>query len=393
MKALIKKKIDDFSKELIDIRRYFHQYPELMFEEYETSKKISELLTSWGIENKTISKTGVVGLIRGSRPGKTIAVRADIDALPIDEETELAFSSKNKGRMHACGHDGHIAMGLGTAKILSELKDHFNGNVKFIFQPAEEMPGGAGYLIKEGVLENPKVDAIIGLHIWPDMEKGYIGISKGPLMSAVDKFDVEVIGKGGHGAFPNKAIDPIVVGSQIITALQSIVSREIDPFDCVVLSSCAFNSGNVFNVIPEKANITGTIRYFNKAFSEYIPKRMEEIISGITIGFRCNYKFEYTQLCPVVVNDRAFTNFFENGAKEIMGSEKVIEIERPAMGGEDFSFYLEKVPGTFFFLGTKDEKNGISKSLHHPQYNFSEEILSAGVELFANTVVNYLNKI
>ena len=391
MKEIIKNKVSELFEELVAIRRYFHQHPELKFEEYETSKKIQQLLTEWGIENQVIAKTGVVGIIRGERPGKTIAIRADIDGLPIQEDTQLSFSSKNEGRMHACGHDGHITIALGAAKILSEFQEKLCGNVKFIFQPAEEMPGGAVHMINEGALKNPDVDGIIGLHIWPDLKKGLVGISKGPIMSAVDGFDIEVIGTGGHGALPNKAIDPIPPACQILNSLQNIICREIDPFDCVVLSSCSFNAGSAFNIIPEKVKISGTVRYFNKDFSEYIPKRIGELVDGISKGYRCQSNLKYNHFCPVVINNKEFTDFFEEIACDVVGNENVLVIKRPSMGGEDFSYYLENVSGTFFFLGTRDEENGFDKSIHDPQYNFSEDILNDGVELFVNTAIHYLN--
>ncbi|RKD32449.1 M20 metallopeptidase family protein [Thermohalobacter berrensis] len=392
MKKIIKEKINKYNKEFINLRRYFHQYPEIGYKEHKTSKKIAELLYKWGLEvKKGVADTGVVGLLKGKKSGKTIAVRADIDALPIEEKTNLEFASKNKGVMHACGHDGHITIGLWTAKVLSELKDKIEGNIKFIFQPAEEGPGGAERMIKEGVLEKPKVDAIIGLHIWPEIKSGYVGISKGPIMAAADRFDIKVIGSGGHGAVPHMSVDPIVVGSKIVSALQTLVSRETDPLDCLVISNCVFKSGDVFNVIPNEANLSGTVRTFNPEIRKSIPKRIGEIVEGITRAMRCKYEYKYNFYYPPTINNKKFTTFFEEVAKDTIGHDKVFELERPSMGGEDFSYYLKKIPGTFFFLGTKNEEKGINKPIHHPEYTFDEDILQKGTELFVNTVIKYLN--
>lgn len=391
MKSLLRKDVENFKDELIEIRKYFHQHPELGLEEFKTSKKIYELLTSWGVEAEYLSETGVVGIIKGDNPGKTIALRADIDALPIEEMTGLEFSSKHKHKMHACGHDGHITICLGAAKILSKYKEKLNGNVKFIFQPAEEGPGGAEMLIEKGVLKNPDVDAILGLHIWPELPKNSIGITGGPIMAAADRFDIEVIGKGGHGAIPQLSVDPIYAASQLVTTLQSIVSRETSPLDSIVLSNCTFHGGDAFNIIPNNVKISGTTRYHNPDFSETLPKRMEEIVKGVCSTMRCDYEFKYSHWYPVTLNDKDFSKFFKDSAKDVLGDDNVVEIEKPSMGAEDFSFFLEKTPGTYFFLGTRDEENGLDKPIHHPEYYFSEDILPTGVELFCNAVLNYLS--
>ncbi|MTI65551.1 MAG: amidohydrolase [Firmicutes bacterium] len=391
MKDIINEKVKKYNKEVIDLRRYFHKHPEVGFKEYNTSKKIANLLESFGLTVITnVAKTGVIGILKGSKPGKTIAIRADMDALNIKEKTNLKFKSENSKVMHACGHDGHIAICLGAAKILSELKEEIKGNIKFIFQPAEEGPGGAKEMIDEGALKNPKVDAIIGLHIWPEIDSGYVGIKKDTIMAAADRFDIKIKGLGGHGAVPHLAKDPIVIGSQIVNSLQTIVSREIDPLDCAVVSTCMFNSGSVFNVIPNDATLSGTVRTLNNETRNLIPKRIESFIKNITKANDCSYEFNYSYYYPPTINDKNFTTFFEGVAKEIL-DEKVFEIKRPSMGGEDFSFYLQKVPGTFFFLGTKNIDKGINIPLHHPEYNIDEDILPLGIKLFCNTAMKYLN--
>lgn len=392
MKDCINNRVESLKNDVINLRRYFHQYPEVGFKEFKTSTKIAELLKEWGLEVQTgIAKTGVVGLLRGAKPGKTIGIRADIDALPIQEATNLEFQSKHDGVMHACGHDGHIAIALGAAKVLSEFKDEICGNIKFIFQPAEEGPGGAEKMILDGVLENPTVEAIIGLHIWPEIDSGSVGIKNGPIMAASDRFDIKISGVGGHGAVPHMAVDPIVAGAHIVTALQTLVSREVDPLDCAVISNCVFNSGTTFNVIPADANISGTVRTFNPKVREVIPQRMKKIIEGIGESMRCQCEFNYTYYYPATINNKDFTSFFEDISKGLLGDDKVFEIERPSMGGEDFSFYLQKIPGTFFFLGTKNSSKDLTKSIHHPEYNIDEDILPIGVKLFCNTAIEFLN--
>jgi len=394
MRDIINEKVNSLKDELISLRRYFHKYPELGFQEHKTSAKIAQLLNEWGLEVKSgIGGTGVVGLIKGNKQGKTLGIRADIDALPIAEKTNLEFASEHNGIMHACGHDGHITIALGAAKVLSELKDFLPGNIKFIFQPAEEGPGGAKMMISEGVLENPSVDAIIGLHIWPEINSGYVGISNGAIMAAADRFDINIKGVGGHGAVPHKSVDPIVVGANIITAIQSIVSREIDPLDCAVISNCTFNGGQVFNVIPDEVTICGTVRTLTPHSREIIPKRMKAIVEGIANAMRCEAKFNYSYYYPATINNKEFTSFFEKVAKTTLGHNKVFEIERPSMGGEDFSFYLNEVQGTYFFLGTKNEEKNLTKSIHHPEYNIDEDVLPIGVKLFCNTATSYLNEL
>ncbi|AZR73259.1 peptidase M20 [Anoxybacter fermentans] len=391
MKERIRQEINKIFDELIQIRRYFHRFPELGFQEVKTSEKIAQLLEKWGLEvQKGIAKTGVVGLLKGSRPGKTLGIRSDIDALPIVEQTGLEFASEHSGIMHACGHDGHIAIALGTARVLSALKDQIAGNVKFIFQPAEEGPGGAEKMIEEGILENPSVDAIIGLHIWPEIPSGSIGISKGPIMAAADRFDIKIIGVGGHGAVPHKAVDPVVIGSEVVVALQNLISREIDPLDSAVISIGTFQAGSAFNIIPKEAELSGTVRTFNPKLRELLPQRIEEIVAGITKALRAEYEYKYHYYYPVTINDPEFTEFFRKVAVDLIGADRVREIPRPSMGGEDFSFYLQKVPGTFFFLGTRNEKKGLNKSVHHPEYTIDEDILPIGVELFCGTALTYL---
>ena len=392
MNKLLQQEIEDFKNELVEIRRKFHQIPELGFEEYETSALINDYLKNWGIETKrNVGETGVTALIKGKGEGKTIAIRADIDALPIEEKTDLGFASKNKGKMHACGHDSHITIALGTAKVLSKYKDRLNGNIKFIFQPAEEILSGAKAMIEDGVLKDPEVDAIIGLHNWPELNSGEIGIKTGSIMAAADKFEVVIKGVGGHGALPHKTVDPIVVSAEIINALQRIISREIDPQETAVISIGTLNSGTAFNIIPDELKFSGTVRTFDDNIRKYIARRMEEIISAACQGAGCDFDFDYHFGIPATVNDEKFTQRVIKVLREKLRDTKIVEPVTPSMGGEDFSLFLNKVPGTYFFLGTGNEEKGIIHSIHHPKYIIDEDILPIGVKAFSEIVLNYLS--
>ncbi len=387
----LKKEIEKIKEELVTLRREFHRCPEVGFEEKETAEKIANYLKELGLEVKTgIGKTGVVGVLTGYGPGKTIGIRADIDALPLEEQTGLDFASRNKGRMHACGHDSHIAIGLGAAKILSRYKDQIKGKIKFIFQPGEETLAGARAMLDDGVLAGPAVDAIIGLHNWSDLESGLIGIKKGPIMAAADKFTITIKGKGGHGAVPHQTVDPVVIAANIIDDLQKIVSREIDPLETAVITVGTLNAGTAYNIIPDKAELSGTVRTFNPEVRQFIIKRMEEVTAGYCQGARGEYEFNYNDGIPATVNDPDLTEEVINILKASFGEDKVIESVRPSMGGEDFSLFQQKIPGVYFFLGTRNEVKGITSSIHNPEYLIDEDILPTGVRAFCEVVLNYL---
>jgi len=390
---MIKTRINfnQYKKECINLRKEFHKMPEPAFEEIETSKRIASYLTDWGLEVTTgIAKTGVVGLLRGKKEGKTIAVRADIDGLPVKENTNLDYSSNKKGYMHACGHDGHISIALQTAKILSNFKNEIKGNVKFIFQPAEEIVAGAALMIKEGVLKDPDVDAIIGLHIWPELESGFLGVNKGPVFASADRFDLIIKGKSGHGALPHQTKDPSIVLADIINGFQKIISRELSPLEPGVISFGMIKGGSVYNIIPSKIETNGTIRSFNSDIRELIPNRMEEIAYNICKGYqlKCDYKF--SPGVPVTLNNEEITDFIIKTLRDSMGSN-LIKTTKPTMGGEDFSLFLEEVPGTYMLLGTKNEKKGITGSIHQPNYDIDNDILIIGVKAFILIILNYLN--
>jgi len=391
LKEKMKKEIMGIEDKMIEWRRDIHQHPELAFEEERTSALVSEKLKEWGYEVEKIAGTGVVANLKNNFFGKTIAIRADMDALPLEEKTEVDYKSQNPGKMHACGHDAHTAIALGTAKVLSLFKNKIKGNVKFIFQPAEEGPGGAKPMIEEGVLESPEVDRIIGLHNRTTIPVGQIGVGYGAIMASTDKFTIKIKGTGAHGAHPDEGVDPIVVVSHLIIALQELVSRETEPTDPLVITTGSIHGGTVFNVIPDEVELMGTVRTLNSDLRDNISKRIEEVISGITTTFRADYELDYQYGYPVTVNDKKVTKMMEEVITEMLGTENIYHMEKPSMGGEDFAYYLQQVPGSFVYLGSENYEKGIIHPGHSPKFNIDEDILVIGVELFIRAVIKYLN--
>jgi len=376
--------------EMIKMRRDFHRIPEPAFQEVETSKVVAQRLEEYGLEVKTgIAKTGVVGLLRGKREGKTILIRADMDALTVREQTGLEFSSEHEGVMHACGHDGHMTVGLTAARILSEHRDDLKGNVKFVFQPAEEGPGGAKPMIEEGVMEDPKVDAALGLHLWNYLPIGKVAVSPGPVMASMDSMRIKIRGKGGHGAIPHEAVDSIVVSSHVVTALQEIVSREIAPLSPSVVSIGTIKGGYAFNIIADVVEMEGTTRALDADLQKTLPSRIERIIKGVTSSMRADYDFDYTFLYPVTVNDQGMARLIEEVAATVVGQENVVSFEG-TMGGEDMAFYLREVPGCYFFLGSSNKEKGLDHPHHSPQFDFDEDVMPIGVEIFTRAAMKYL---
>lgn len=387
----IKEDINKIMPEVINIRRDIHMYPELGFQEFRTSQLIASYLENLGLDvRKNIAQTGVLGILRGKEEGKTILLRADIDALPLEELNDVSYKSKNRGIMHACGHDGHTAILLGTAKILAKYKDQIKGTVKFAFQPAEELPpGGAEPMIKEGILEDPYVDKVYALHLANHLQVGKIAIRKGFFCAQADAFTIKVKGRGGHGSAPDKCIDPIIISTHIVQALQEIPSREIDPHTPFVLSVCKIQSGNTFNVIPEDAEIEGTVRSFDKNLAEMVSKRIETISKNIAEAFRGEAEIEYQFGYPPGKNDEKEAEFVKKIAEEVVGKENVIE-DKPSMGGEDFSYFLEERPGAMFWLGSGNEEKGINHPHHSPYFDFDESAMAIGIEMFVRIVLENL---
>jgi len=380
----ILKTAEELKPYIVDKRRDFHMYPELKYEERRTSEIVCKELTSLGYEIKKVADTGIIGTLKG-KGSKTIALRADMDALPIKEATGKSYTSKIEGKMHACGHDGHMAMLLGAAKILASLKGNLNGTVKVVFQPAEEGGWGAEKVVNSGFLDN--VDAVFGMHLWADLPSGVIGLKQGPLMASVDSFKITIKGKGGHAAEPEKCFDPIVVLVDMVNAYQKIVSREISTFEPAVLSITSINSGKTFNVVPENAYMLGTVRTVNLDIRNFIIKRMEEITKGYAKVMRCGAKFEiFAKPALPVVNDESLALF----AKSIfLGIGNVVE-PKITMIGEDFSFYAKKAKTLFLFLGIRNKDKGITFPHHHPKFDIDEDILDKGTALHSLFAYRYL---
>ncbi|MGG1368151.1 M20 family metallopeptidase [Priestia megaterium] len=386
--------VDQTREDMVEWRRYIHQNPELSFHEEKTSQFVYETLQSFGnLKVTRPTKTSVMARLVSEYPGKTVAFRADMDALPIQEENTFEFISKNPGVMHACGHDGHTAILLSTAKILSSLKNQIKGEVRFLFQHAEEMPpGGAIQMVEAGVMDG--VDKVIGLHFLPTMEVGSLAIGSGPMQSAVDNFDIKIIGKGGHGASPHETIDSLTIAAQVVTNLQHIVSRNTDPFDTLALSVTKINGGAIdsstaYNVIPETIELGGTVRSFNTKLLGSIPNLMERVIKGITDAHGGTYEFTYRKGYRPVINDKQVTDDVKESLIEAFG-EEAIRKAKPIMPGEDFSEFLQKAPGTFFYIGAGNSSKGIVYPLHHPRFTIDEDALAIGVKAFINIAFKLL---
>ena len=375
--------------QLVTWRRYLHQRPELGFREQITAQFITQKLTEWGITHQTgIAQTGTVALIAGNRPGKTLAIRADMDALPIQEANEVDYRSQHDGVMHACGHDGHTTIALGTAYYLAQHRD-FAGTVKIIFQPAEEGPGGAKPMIQAGVLQQPEVDAIIGLHLWNQLPLGTVGVRTGALMAAVELFRCKILGKGGHGAIPQQTIDAIVVAAQLVNTLQTIVARNIDPIESAVVTVGEFHAGTAKNIIADSAQLSGTVRYFNPKYEGYFGPRIEQIIAGVCQSHGASYELDYQSLYPPVINDGAIAALVQSVAETVVASPLGIVPNCQTMGGEDMSFFLQAVPGCYFFLGSANAAQGLDYPHHHPRFDFDETALGLGVEMFVRCVEKF----
>ncbi len=398
--------IRSLQPQLVEWRRRLHQKPELGFQEKLTAEFVSQKLQEWGIEHQTgIAETGIVAIIRGEKQpeasnpkskiqnlkSKVLAIRADMDALPIQEQNEVAYRSQHDGIMHACGHDGHTAIALGTAYYLQQHRQDFTGTVKMIFQPAEEGPGGAKPMIDAGVLKNPNVDAIIGLHLWNNLPLGTLGVRAGALMAAVETFNCTIFGKGGHGAMPHQTVDSVVVAAQIVNALQTIVARNINPIDSAVVTVGELHAGTKCNVIADTARMSGTIRYFNPGLRGFFSQRIEQIIAGVCQSFGANYDFEYCELYPATINDAGMAELVRSVAEEVVETPVGIVPECQTMGGEDMSYFLQEVPGCYFFLGSANPEKNLAYPHHHPRFDFDETALAMGVEMFVRCVDKFLN--
>ncbi len=381
-------KLDRQWDEMVKIRRHFHQNPELSFKEVQTAQYIINYYNELGIEVRSnVGGNGIVAKIYGSHPGKTVALRADFDALPIHDLKDVPYRSKVPGVMHACGHDGHTATLLVLAKTLYELKDELHGNVVLIHQHAEEYsPGGAKPMIEDGCLEG--VDVIFGTHLWATEPLGSIHYRVGPIMAAADRFEITIKGAGGHGAQPHKTKDSIVVGAQLVTELQQIVSRRVNPIEPAVVSVGSFVAENAFNVIADQAKLIGTVRTFNEDVRDLIENEIERIVKGVCYSTDCDYEYVFDRGYPAVVNHLEETNFLQAHTSQVPGVTSIDEIEMQ-MGGEDFAYYLQHVKGTFFFTGAKQE--GIDKPFphHHPRFDFNEKAMLIAAKTLATATIHY----
>jgi len=382
---IIKDLIEKHYDSIVSLRRHFHTYPELSALEYNTQQRILEELSALGLAPRKIAGTGVIAKLQGALPGKTIAIRADIDALELQDECGKPYQSQNSGVCHACGHDGHTAMLIGAAKTLVELKDHLAGTIIFLFQPSEEcFPGGAAPMVEEGALAD--VDAIIGIHLWQSLSAGTSGISYNRMMASPDSFTITIKGRGGHGSMPHQTVDALLVGSQVVTALHTIISRNIDPLEQAVLSIGSFKSGDTFNIIPDTATLIGTVRSFTMEIKKIVFDRMEQIVSGICLAAGATFQIEKNLGFPPVINNPQIAEVFANASVETLGAENTLTID-PVMGGEDFSVYLEKVPGAFIFIGTGNKDKGIIYPQHHPKFDIDEKALAYGTEIMVRTAM------
>jgi amidohydrolase len=377
-------RIADFADEMSTWRRDFHENPELNFDVHRTAGIVAEKLKAFGCDEVVtgIGRTGVVGVIRGrhSTSGKVIGLRADMDALPIEEATDVAYKSKVSGKMHACGHDGHTAMLLGAAKYLAETRN-FDGTAIMIFQPAEEGGGGGREMVKDGLMERFAVDEVYGMHNMPGIPVGHFAIRPGPMMAAADRFSLTIEGKGGHAARPHESVDPVLVGAHLITALQSIVSRNVDPLESAVISVCSVHAGEAFNVIPQTATLLGTVRTLTDEVRDLCETRIRAVTENICAAFGARVTIHYNRGYPVTLNDPEKTEFMARVAQAVAGEAAVDTTVAPLMGAEDFSYMLLERPGAYIFVG-----NGDTAGVHHPAYDFNDDASPYGVSLWAKII-------
>ena len=396
--------IDFFTKaqELFEytqtLRRDLHMHPELGFHEVRTAGIVAKELQSLDMEVTTgVAKTGVIGMLEGGKPGPVVLVRFDMDALPVTEETGAPYASTTPGTMHACGHDGHTAIGLTVAKMLHAQRDQLAGTVKFVFQPAEEGTcgeeiGGNEMMIREGVLDNPKPDLALALHLWNEKPLGWVHVAGGPVMAGAEEFKITVTGKGGHGAIPHQTVDPVLAASQIVSALQSIASRNIAPLQAAVVSVTMIHAGEAFNVIPPEAKMEGTIRTFEPGVREIVLRRFEEIIHGVAGAMGCTAEVNVKRLTPAMINADEIAKRIQKSVRHVLPDANLDTTGHLTMGAEDMAFMLEKVPGCYFFVGSANHEKGLEYGHHHPKFDFDEAALPRAAALMAGAVTEFLNQ-
>ncbi len=378
--------------EMLALRRDFHRFPEIAFEERRTAGIIAQHLTELGLEVQTgVGKTGVVGILEGNHDGPTVLVRCDMDALPITEANPTEYVSKIENRMHACGHDGHVTIGLTVAKILQQERDHLHGRVKFIFQPAEEIAAGANAMIADGVLDNPSAEVALGLHLWNEMPVGEVSLVTGAMMAGADMFTVKLIGRGGHAAMPDQTSDPLLAAAHLITAVQSIVSRNVPPKEVAVVSVTRMDTGDAFNVIPDSVTLYGTIRTFSKVVREMIVARFETLVQGVAAAMGCHAEITVQALTTPVTNDVQITERLRVGFREI-APDLIYRDDVTSMASEDMALILERVPGVYFFVGSANAERGLNYPHHHPRFDIDEQSMVIAATLLAGAVSDYVFK-
>jgi amidohydrolase len=372
------------------LRRDFHRHPELGFKEVRTAGIVARELNALGLEITTgVAETGVVALLEGKRPGPVALLRFDMDALPIGEQTGAEYASLNPGVMHACGHDGHTAIGLTVARLLNIHRNELAGTVKLVFQPAEEGLGGATRMIEAGVLQNPQPDFSLGLHLWNEKRLGWLGVTSGPTMAAAEIFRLRVVGKGGHGAVPNLAVDPVVAAAQIVTALQSIVARNVSPLQSAVVSVTTIHGGDAFNVIPSQVELTGTIRTFDPVVRQRILERFHQVVVSQAEAFNCQIEVDIQSITPAVINNPKVAARVQSVAGDLL-PESELDTHYSTMGSEDMSFFMQEVPGCFFFIGSANPEKGLDSAHHHPRFDFDERALPRAAALMATAATKLL---
>jgi amidohydrolase len=377
--------------QLIAWRRDFHRHPELGMQEFRTSGIVAKYLSSLGMEVQTgVGQTGVVGLLEGSQPGPVVMLRFDMDALPIQEMNQTDYVSQNSGVMHACGHDAHTAIGMGIAQLLARRREELAGTIKFVFQPGEEGCGGALAMIADKVLEDPKPDVALGLHVWNDQPLGLLAAGNGGVMAAADIFTINVQGKGGHGAQPHLCVDAVLIAAQIVVALHSIVARNVNPRETAVVTVGSIRAGTAFNVIADTAEMTGTIRTFDAATRDLIARRITEVAESTARALGGSATIEIKAISPATVNDQQVAQIVRETASEVLGSDRVTA-DQFTMTAEDMSEFLSRVPGCFFFIGSANAARGLNAPHHNPHFDIDEEVLPLGVAVLAATVLHYLN--
>lgn len=388
------KRIDAILPDIVALRRDLHAHPELGFDEQRTAHRIVEALTPIeGLSIRTgVARTGVVAMLNADKPGPCVLLRADMDALPIEEQTGLPYASQNPGRMHACGHDGHTSCLVGAAHLLASMADALPGRIKFIFQPAEENEGGARYMCEAGILSDPPVDAAFALHGWPGQSVGRVAVTRGPAMAAVDSGSLTVHGVGSHGAYPHRSVDPILVASHIVVAFQAIVARTVDPLDCAVVTVGAIHGGTVQNVIPPECSMLFTLRSHRATTRAHLREKVTQVAEHTAAAFGARVEFRWFDGYPVTVNDPALSDWVVHVARDVCGADNVVTDDPPSMGAEDFGFIAERVPAVMFRLGLRPAGADSYPSLHHPQFNFNDDALPLGIRMFCELAMRYLRQ-